>query len=148
MVRRREVEEIAKRIAENLRWLIYTAYAGGKIMVWAHNAHVMNARYGPGFDSVSLEPLKLEPLKDAMKPSGVWLTDWYGDSQYKIGFTAYQGSDGWVGAPSAPVAPAPPSSPETRFHRLGAPEVFSPVRGASRLRALFAAPISMHIPKY
>ena len=48
--------------------------------------------------------------KDGMMPSGVWFTDSYGDSLYKIGFTAYQGSDGWVGAPSVPVAPAPPSS--------------------------------------
>lgn len=75
--RRREFAEIAKRIAETLKWLIEAAYAGRKIMVWAHNAHVMNARYGPGFGSVSPEP-----LKDGMMPSGVWFTDSYGDSLY------------------------------------------------------------------
>jgi erythromycin esterase-like protein len=143
VVRRREFAEIAKRIAETLKWLIDAAYAGRKIMVWAHHAHVMNARYGPGFGSVSPEP-----LKDGMMPSGVWFTDSYGDSLHKIGFTAYQGSDGWVGAGSAPVAPAPPSSLEARLHRLCAPEVFLPARGASRLRSLFAAPISLRIPKY
>ena len=77
VVRRREFAEIAKRIAETLKWLIEAAYAGRKIMVWAHNAHVMNARYGPGFGSVSPEP-----LKDGMMPSGVWFTDSYGDSLY------------------------------------------------------------------
>ena len=51
--------------ADNLRWLIDTAYAGRKVMVWAHNAHVMNAWYGQGFDSVSLDP-----LTDGMKPTG------------------------------------------------------------------------------
>lgn len=110
VVRRREFAEIAKRIAETLKWLIDAAYAGRKIMLWAHNAHVMNARYGPGFGSVSPEP-----LKDGMMPSGVWFTDSYGDSLYKIGFTAYQGSDGWVGAPSAPVAPAPPVASKRAF---------------------------------
>jgi erythromycin esterase len=129
--------------ADNLKWLIDTAYAGRKIMVWAHNAHVMNAWYGKGFDSVSLEP-----LTDGMKPTGAWLTGWYGDALYRIGFTAYQGSDGWVGAPPAPVPPAPPDSLEERLHRLGAPEVFLALRGSSGLRSLSAPPLSMRIPKY
>jgi hypothetical protein len=61
--------------ADNLRWLIDSAHAGRKVMVWAHNAHLMNAWYGRGFDSVSLEP-----LADGMKPTGIWLTSWYGNS--------------------------------------------------------------------
>lgn len=128
--------------ADNLRWLIDTAYAGQKVIVWAHNAHVMNAWYGKGFDNVSLEP-----LSDGMKPTGAWLTGWYGDALYKIGFTTYQGSDGWVGAPPSPVAPAPTNSFEERLHRLGAPEVFLALRGSRGLPA-FSAPISMRIPKY
>jgi erythromycin esterase len=127
--------------ADNLRWLIDTAYSGRKIMVWAHNAHVMNAWYGRGFDSVSLEP-----LTDGMKPTAVWLAGWYGDALYKIGITAYQGSDGWVGAPPVPVPPAPPGSLEERLHRLGAPEVFLPLRGDNA--PLPAAHVSMRIPKY
>jgi erythromycin esterase len=123
--------------AENLRWLIDKAYAGRKIIVWAHSAHVMNAWYGKGFDSVSLEP-----VTKGMKPTGVWLASWYGNALYKIGFTTYQGSDGWVGAPPAPVPPAPLGSLEERLHRLGAPEVFLP------LRSLPATPVSMRIPKY
>jgi hypothetical protein len=120
--------------AENLRWLIDTAFAGRKIMVWAHNAHVMNAWYGRNFDSVSLEP-----LAEGMKPSGVWLADWYGNALYKIGFTTYHGSDGWVGAAPVPVPPAPAGSVEERLHQLGAPEVFLP---------LPSTPVSMRIPKY
>ncbi len=129
--------------ADNLRWLIDTAYAGRKIIVWAHNAHVMNAWYGPGFASVSLNP-----LADGMKTTGVWLAGWYGNALYKIGFTTYQGSDGWVGARPAPVAPAPPGSLEERLHRLGAPEVFLPLRGKSALPSLPAGSVSMRIPKY
>jgi erythromycin esterase len=122
--------------ADNLRWLIDTAYSGRKIMIWAHNAHVMNAWYGPGFDSVSPEP----PSK-GMKTTGVWLTSWYGDALYKIGFTAWQGSDGLVGNPPVPVPPAPPGTLEGRLHRLGAPEMFLPLRNAT---ALF----TMRLPKY
>ena len=127
--------------AENLKWLIDKAYAGRKIMVWAHNAHVMNAWYTRGFSSVSLEP-----LADGMKSMGVWLAGWYGDALYKIGITAYQGSDGWVGAAPEPVPPAPPGSLEERLHRLGAPAVFLPLRGDNA--PLPTAHVSMRIPKY
>ncbi len=123
--------------AENLRWLIDTGYSGRKIMVWAHNAHVMNAWYTRGFDGVSLKP-----LADGMKPTGVWLSDWYGDALYKIGLTTYQGSDGWIGATPTPVPPAPSGTIEERLHRLGAPEVFLP------LRSLQATTVSIRIPKY
>lgn len=129
--------------ADNLKWLIDTAYAGRKIIAWAHNVHVMNAWYGPGFDSVSLQP-----LTGGMKPTGTWLSEWYGDALYKIGFTAYQGSDGLAGAPPDPVAPAPPGSVEERLHRLGAPEVLLPLRRDTASPALPAIPVSMRIPKY
>ena len=123
--------------AENLRWLIDTAYSGRKIMVWAHNAHVMNAWYARGFDHVSLEP-----LTDAMRPTGAWLTGWYGDALYRIGLTAYQGEDGWVGAPPTLVQPAPYGSLEERLHRLATPEVFLPLRSTPGMT------VSMRIPKY
>ena len=129
--------------ADNLRWLIDTAYAGRKVIVWAHNVHVMNAWYGHGFDSVSLEP-----VADAMKPTGAWLADWYRDAVYRIGFTAWQGSDGWVGAAPAPVPPASMGSLEERLHRLGTPEAFLPFRARSRKMALPAGAVSMRIPKY
>ena len=125
--------------AENLKWLIENAYVGRKVIVWAHSAHVMNAWYGQGFNSVSLTP-----LNDAMKPTGAWLADWYGDAVYRIGITTYQGSDGWVGAPPSPVPPAPSGSLEERLHRLGAPEAFLPLRGAR----LPVTSVSMRIPKY
>jgi erythromycin esterase len=120
--------------ADNLRWLIDTAWAGRKIIVWAHSAHVMNAWYGRGFDSVSLTP-----LADGMKPTGVWLAGWYVGNVYRIGITTWQGSDGWIGAPPAPVPPAPSGSLEERLHRLSAPEVFLPLPSMR---------VSMRIPKY
>jgi hypothetical protein len=78
----------------------------------------------------------------------MWLADWYGEALHKIGFTAYEGSDGLVGASRDPIPRAPSGSLEERLHRLGAPEVFLPLRGYSKLRPLPAATISMRIPKY
>jgi erythromycin esterase len=130
-------------MADNLRWLIDTAYAGRKVIVWAHNAHVMNAWYGPAFDRVSLEP-----LADGMKPLGVWVDEWYRDRVYTIGFTAWQGSDGFVGAPPAALPPAPSGSLEERLHRLAAPEVFLPLRGRAARSRLPVASVSLRIPKY
>jgi erythromycin esterase len=127
--------------ADNLRGLIDSAHAGRKVMVWAHNAHLMNAWYGRGFDSVSLEP-----LADGMKPTGIWLTSWYGNKLYKIGFTAWQGEDGWVGGSPTPVPPASLGSLEERLHRLDAPQVFLPLRGLTR--SVSAGGLSMRIPKY
>ncbi len=129
--------------AENLKWLIDNAYTGRKIIVWAHNVHLMNAWYTHGFDDVSLVP-----LTDGMKPMGVWLDGWYGEAVYKIGLTAYQGSDGWVGTSPTPVPAAPLGSLEERLHRLATPEAFLPLRGNSRTASLPAGPVSMRIPKY
>jgi erythromycin esterase-like protein len=103
----------------------------------------MNAWYGPGFDSVSLRP-----VADGMKTTGVWLAERYGNRLYKIGFTAFQGNDGWVGAPPVAVQAAPTGSIEERLHRLGAPEVFLPLRRNGASPSSPAGPVSMRIPKY
>jgi len=129
--------------AENLRWLIDEEYAGKKIVVWAHNAHVMNAWYPKGFDHVSLTP-----VADGMKPMGVWLTEWYGPAVYKMGFTTYEGSDGWIGATPTVVPPAPIGSLEERLHRLRVAEAILPLRGAAGWRRSLAPSLAMRIPKY
>lgn len=129
--------------ADNLKWLVDQEYAGRRVLVWAHNAHVMNAWYTHGFDGVSLQP-----AANAMKPTGIWLADWYGHDVYRIGFTAWQGSDAWVGGPPTPIPTAPPGSLEERLHRLGAPQAFLPLRTRSGRAVLPAGAIAMRIPKY
>jgi len=129
--------------ADNLKWLIDTAYVGRKIIVWAHNVHVMDAWYGKDFDSISLKP-----LAEGMKTTGVWLADWYGPGVYRIGFTAWQGSDGLVGAPPTPVPTAPPDSVEERLHRFGAGEVLLPLHCKRSSGSTLPGPVSMRIPKW
>jgi len=129
--------------AENLRWMIDKEYAGRKIMVWAHNAHVMNAWYGPHFDSISLAP-----LQGGMKTTGAWLTGWYGRQVYKVGLTAYQGHEAMVGSGAAPVPAAPVGSLEERMHRLGFAEAFLPLRPGNGGKRCPVSPVEMRIPKF
>jgi erythromycin esterase len=134
-------------MAENLRWLIEEGYPDRKIIVWAHNAHVMNAYYeAPDFKSISLDP-----VPDAMKPMGVFLADWLGDDVYTIGITAYEGQDQWIGRPETAmvIPPAPEGSVEQMLHRLGHAYAFLDLRAA---RGAAGHPLAelqtMRVPKY
>lgn len=131
--------------ASNLRWLLEEKYAGRKAVVWAHNAHVMNAYYAPDFHDVHLEPR----LHD-MKPTGVFLKGWLGDGAYTLGVTAFQGQEGFAtGGPTSRIAPAPKGSLEARFHDLGDPYAFLDFRASRRdRRSPLHALLSVRIPKF
>lgn len=130
--------------AENLRWQIEEAYPGKKVIVWAHNAHVMNAYYGSDWRSVHLES-----APGTMKPTGAYLAECLGKDVYTIGFTAYEGSDGWVGAPPVAVAPASEVSVEAKLNQLGVPFAFLDLRGArERAGHPLRQPQVMRVPKY
>lgn len=115
--------------ADNLRWLLDVKYPGRKVVIWAHNAHVMNAYYGPSFRNIFTEP-----ETDRMKPTGVFLTDWLGNNVYTIGITAYGGEDGWADRTGEPTAikPAEPDSLEAQLHRLGHSWLFVDLRAAEQ----------------
>ncbi len=131
------------RNAEIARWLVDDVHAGRRIIIWAHNAHVMNAHYGADFRS-----LHLAPAPDRMKPTGVFLKDWLGDDLFTIGMTAYQGVDQWAaGGKATAIEPAPAESLEERLHRLGASQLFVDLRAARRAAAL-ASVTTARIPKY
>jgi erythromycin esterase len=113
-------------MAGNLRWLIEEAYPGRKVIVWAHNAHVMNAYFAADWRGVHAEP---QP--DGMKPAGVFLAEWLKDGVYTIAMTTYEGADGWAnGQRRSPISPAPGGSLESRLHQLGKPHVFLDLRSA------------------
>jgi len=131
--------------AGNLRWLIEEVYAGRKVIVWAHNAHVMNAYYGSDWHTVYVAP-----HADTMKPMGVFLNEWLEGQLYTIVMTTYEGQDGWVGAPApTTVPPAPDGSIEERIHRLGKAYVFIDLRS---LKGNAKHPLhsvqQMRLPKY
>jgi erythromycin esterase len=128
--------------AKNLRWLLEEGYPGRKIIVWAHNVHLMNAYYAADVGSIHVEP---QPA--GLEPSGVVLGRWLGDEVYTIAMTAYDGQEGWNS--SKPIAPAPAGSLEWRLHQLGKPYVFLDLRGldGSPGHAL-RKPQSLRIDKY
>jgi len=130
--------------ANNLRWLIQDVYAGRKIIVWAHNAHVMNAYYGSDWHTVYVAP-----HADSMKPMGVFLHEWLEDQLYTVMTTTYEGQDGWVGAPAATIVPpAPGGSIEERIHRLGKPYAFIDLRPLQGIHEHPAHSVQIRLPKY
>ena len=42
-------------MAENLRWLLDEEYPRRKVIVWAHNAHIMNGYFAPSWAAVHAE---------------------------------------------------------------------------------------------
>jgi erythromycin esterase len=133
------------RNAENLRWLIDHGYPGRKIVIWAHNAHVMNAYY----EAPAWKTIRLEPAAHAMKPHGVFLAEWLGRDLYTIGFTAYEGEDGWTHMTTVPAIPAAHAgSIEARLKQLGHPYAFLDLRGAPGAAAALRGNRVMRVPKY
>jgi erythromycin esterase len=134
-------------MAENLRWLIEEGYPDRKIIVWAHNAHVMNAYYeAPNFNTISLEA-----VPNSMKTMGVHLAEWLGDDLYTIGITAYEGQDELIGNPATAmvIPPAPEGSVEERLHRLGYAHAFLDLRAArGEADHPLGGPQTMRVPKY
>jgi len=61
-------------MAENIEYLLRTGNIDTKIAVWAHNGHISNASWGPGF-----------------KAMGAHLKDLLGDEYYSLGFAFNQG---------------------------------------------------------
>jgi len=131
--------------ANNLRWLIQEVYAGKKIIVWAHNAHVMNAYYASDWHTVYLDP-----HPDSMKPMGVFLSEWLEDQIYTIIMTTYEGEDGWSTAHElTAIPPAPDGSIEARVHQRAKPYAFIDLRS---LKEIPTHPVhsvqQMRLPKY
>ena len=132
-------------MAANVRWLRNEGYPGRKMILWAHNAHVMNAAYGPDWRSVSLAP-----RPDWMRPMGAELAADLGRDLYTIGITAHAGEDGFAAAmPSTAVAPASPGSIEGAWHGLGQPYAFVDLRRPRNRRdGAIVQPQAMRLPKY
>jgi erythromycin esterase len=109
--------------AQNLRWLLDVGYPGRKIIVWAHNAHIVKVGFGRNFGPIG-------ETAGGMVPMGKIVASGLRDDYYAIGFTSYDGEDSWVTAPKAtPIPTAPSDSLEARLHALGRPYAFLDLRG-------------------
>jgi erythromycin esterase len=111
-------------MADNLWWLMQQVYPGRKVIVWAHNAHLMNAYFAEDWRSVHTKPRSGD-----MTPAGASVARRLKSGVYTIAVTTYEGEEAWVnGQRRAPILPAPDGSFESRLHRLGKPQLFLDLR--------------------
>lgn len=104
-------------MAENLLWWLNGPLKDRKVIVWAHNYHVMNDLYGrtagPGVAMV-----REARLTTPGGPMGRFLKDELGSDLYSIGFDSFAGS--YLDA----EAPVVPGALETLLHAVGRPLLF------------------------
>lgn len=108
-------------MAENLLWLYKTYYPGRKIIVWAHNYHIMEDMPAAG-----LYPELDETFKEQKNigPHGRFLNRELGDKVYTIGITGYQGTWGYVGEKTEPIPLSEPNSLDDLLHQNDRPFCF------------------------
>jgi erythromycin esterase len=112
------------RMADNLRWLAEERYPDRKLIVWAHNGHIMNAHYRADWMALSHAP-----ADGGMKPMGAYLAEEMGDAVYTVGFTAFTGEYGFAHMPTTtPIQEAPAGSLEALLHQLGHDQAFLDLR--------------------
>jgi erythromycin esterase len=113
-------------MATNLELLVDNLYAGKKVMVWAHNAHIMHN--GSSYNNDDFENM------------GSYIFSRYGTRVYTLGLYMYQGSaifntgGVWVPSEVYTIPPASAVSVEGLLHTAGDPFVFldlSEVPGSS-----------------
>ena len=131
-------------MAENLRWLLDEEYPRRRVIVWAHNAHIMNGYFAPSWAAVHAE---MPP--NGMMSAGVSVAERLKDGVYTIALTTYEGDEAWTnGQRRGPIAPAAPGSFETRLHALAKPYVFLDLRPARRDGHPMRTPQSLRISGY
>jgi erythromycin esterase len=86
------------QMANNLNWLYHNKYAGQKIIVWAHNAHI-SRNSGSTFNPAT----KLNLMMGSFINSNPQLKD----RVYSIGFTSYKGYSSWANKNLQPAIQKP-----------------------------------------
>lgn len=104
---------------DNMLWLIREYFRGRKLIVWAHNGHVMNCVYRPDWRSVSLDREEA-----GMVPVGVYLHEALGDQVYTVGFLGFKGRHGIRGVDPVEIPPFPEEALEALCARTGIPHIF------------------------
>jgi len=99
-------------MATNLELLVDKLYSGKKIMVWAHNGHLVhNARSVPGWSG--------------WNSMGSFIFKKYGPAAYTLGLYMYQGSAANNDGNFFTIPPAPDYSMEGLLHAAGNPYIFT-----------------------
>lgn len=129
-VRRWNEREIVN--TANIAWYANVRYPDRKLIIWAHNAHVVEGYLTSDFSEFSPTP----PPELPIRPSGSQIRAALGSELFSIIFTAYQGNVNRVTdalhltSDTVPVEPAPDPSLEHRLHAAGYDYVILPLRAA------------------
>jgi erythromycin esterase len=133
-------------MAENLLWWLRGLLKDRKVIVWAHNYHVMN-------DIASDQPRS--PVRSVKGgpflggPMGRFLKAELGPDLYSIGFASYAGASRDLEA-KGKEQPVVPGALETLLHSVGRPVLFldfSALPANHWLRAPWTASLSFYEPK-
>ncbi|MDP9121055.1 MAG: erythromycin esterase family protein [Acidobacteriota bacterium] len=132
-------------MAENLLWWLRGPLKDRKVVVWAHNYHVMN---DPASDEPAPagRPVKGGPLLGG--PMSRFLKAELGPDLYSIGFASYAGTSRDLEAPAKEV-PVVPGALETLLHSVGRPLLFLDFSGLPAdhwLRTPWTAGLSFYEP--
>lgn len=103
-------------MAENLLWWLEGPLAGRKVIVWAHNYHVMNHPY-----------LATDKPQARGGPMGRHLKTALGADLYTIGFTSHGGST--LDGETEQAVPVAPHAFEALLHAAGRPYLFLDLAG-------------------
>ena len=103
-------------MADNLLWYLNGPLRGHKVIVWAHNYHIMTGNY------YSQKPPEF--AKQFSGTMGRFLREKLGRDLYTIAFTSYEGEYAFAGEPPEQIAKAAAGSLEDTLHKTGKPYVF------------------------
>ena len=106
-------------MAENLLWWLNGPLKERKVIVWAHNYHVMHDLYGRTA-SPGVAPVREAKLTVPGGPMGRFLKDELGADLYTIGFNSFSG---FLGEENEPPT-VTPGDLETLLHGVGRPLLF------------------------
>ena len=136
-------------MAENLLWLLQGPLAGRKVIVWAHNYHLMR-----DFPDISAAGAAESPVKERSSAGagamGIHLGRALGRDYYTIGFVTHHGSSGFAGDAPEVFPAADPASFEGLLHAVGKPQLFLALRDLPAdhwLRAPLASGFYFHDPQ-
>ncbi len=110
-------------MAENLLWWLRGPLKDRKVIVWAHNYHVMKALY-----SQEIEDQAKAAGRPQSGPMGRFLDEALGKEMYTIAFLSHHGKSGWVGDEPKELPKAGFDSLQTVFHATGRPYLFMDFR--------------------
>lgn len=110
-------------MAENLLWWVNGPLKDRKVIVWAHNYHVMK----DFFSERSKEQMR-STRGPMTGPMGRFLDESLGREMYTIAFLSHHGRTGWVDAEPRDLPKPGFDSLQTLFHATGRPYLFADFR--------------------